>query len=114
MDPDTGDWRYENVKWVQGGTFRFLQYRAPSREWDHDHCFGCWAKFAEYEGPDILREGFAYAEPFEVGEEPECVTQRKEEVMRCLSKPALDDVKLHWLCSECFEDFREPLNFGLM
>jgi hypothetical protein len=113
MNPHSADWRYDRLKWLQGCTFRFLEYHAPSKEWDHDHCAGCWAKFADFDGPDILRKGFVYAEPYEVGPEPGFITQLMEEGMRCIPQSAVDGFELHWICPQCFEDFRVLLRLSL-
>src|SRR6266403_219031 len=43
----------EWLKDYQGATFRFKKYTAPCEAWRYDHCAGCWATFAEYDGPDI-------------------------------------------------------------
>jgi hypothetical protein len=51
------DWRLENVKRFKGARFWRKPYTMPSPSWDHDHCIGCWAKFAEFDGPDIQHEG---------------------------------------------------------
>src|SRR5260370_42182705 len=45
------------LKDYQGATFRFTKYTAPSEHWRYDHCAGCWATFAEYDGQDILHAG---------------------------------------------------------
>ena len=49
----------------------------PRAEWDHDHCAFCWAKFADVDGPEILREGYATPDDY------------------------------YWICPTCFTDFRE-------
>jgi hypothetical protein len=107
------DWRYDSLKSLQGATFRFAKYRAPSDEWDHDHCTGCWAKFADFDGPDILHEGYVHAEPYEPKPEPEFITESKEMGMRCIPAPSVNGCKLHWVCSSCFNDFRDEFGFNL-
>jgi len=63
--PDLGylgivsDWREDGAKHIRGATLRFKKYRMPRPSWDHDHCVGCWAKFMENPGQDILTEGYA-------------------------------------------------------
>jgi len=32
-------------------------YRAPSKDWDHDHCEFCYATFAEHDLPGVLHAG---------------------------------------------------------
>jgi hypothetical protein len=34
-------------------------YKRWSNDWYHDHCAACWAKFADFEGPEVLHEGYA-------------------------------------------------------
>ena len=107
------DWRYSKISGVARATFRFTKYRAPSQKWDHDHCEGCWAKFAEFDGPGVLHEGYVTASPFQEMPEPEFITNCKEQGMRCLRQPTVDGCELFWVCSQCFEDFREILGFQL-
>ena len=61
-EPKMSDWRLDNLKRLRGVSFRFAAYKKPRDEWDHGHWEGCWAKFAELEGADILHEGFLYSE----------------------------------------------------
>ena len=72
------DWRYENIRRLQGAAFGFAKYRAPSDEWDHDHCRGCWAKFADLHGPGILHEGYVTALPIEETSEPEFIPNARQ------------------------------------
>jgi hypothetical protein len=53
----------EALKDYQGATFRCTKYTAPCEDWTRDHCAGCWATFAEYDGPDILHEAYVTAVP---------------------------------------------------
>ena len=53
----------EPLRYYQGATFRFTKYVAPCEDWRCDHCAGCWAKFAEYDGSDTLHEGYVTAVP---------------------------------------------------
>ena len=84
------DWRLRGQERdLAGATFRHQQYRAPSAEWDHDHCAFCWAKFMEPEAAaagglsDTLGEGYVSAD----GQ--------------------------HWFCPECFADFRARFGWHL-
>ena len=113
MGADSADWRFDRMKWLEGRTFRLLEYQAPTIDWDHDHCSGCWAKFADFDGPHILHKGYVYAEPYKEGPEPEIITQCKEKGMRCIPQPAVNGFELHWVCPQCFEDFRDLLGLGL-
>lgn len=107
------DCRYDSLKRHQGATFCFAKYEAPSENWDHDHCIGCWTKFADFGGPDVLHEGYVHREAYEPKPEPEFISQSIEAGMRCIPAPLLMGYKLHWLCAECFNDFQEALGFSL-
>lgn len=37
---------------------RFRKYVQPRKDWDHDHCVGCWAKFMESSSLGVLAEGY--------------------------------------------------------
>lgn len=52
-------------------------------DWKDDHCTACWAQFSETPGSSILSEGFATY------------------------------TRWDWLCGNCFEELREPLNLRL-
>jgi len=129
------DYRLDMLKRLRGGTFRFAVYEKPSDEWDHDHCEGCWAKFAEFDGPDILHEGFVYSElaqakttkplseifrevglPPEVADAPErhLTVISKVSEMRIVGQPLVDGYRLHWLCPECFRQCQDALEFRLV
>jgi hypothetical protein len=53
------DWRIDNAEHPRGAVLQFKRYTRYSETWEHDHCEGCWAKFIEISGPDILTEGYA-------------------------------------------------------
>jgi hypothetical protein len=53
--------------------------------WDHDHCAGCWAEFAEFEGSDILHEGYATGADYPKG------------------------AAYWWVCPTCFTDLEATL-----
>ena len=77
------DWRYENAKRLMGATFSARTYQKPSDEWDHEHCVGCWQKFAESgEPPDVIQAGY--------------VTSNDA-----------------WICPECFADLHVLLKWSL-
>jgi hypothetical protein len=107
------DWRDDNLKHLQGAAFRFAEYKAPTDDWDHDHCIGCWAKFADFDGPDILHVGYVHDRPYEPKPEPEFITQSREQGMRCIRAPLVKGCDLNWLCIRCFNDFRGRLGFTL-
>jgi hypothetical protein len=74
------DWRLQGQeKYLRGATLVHRTYRryAKNRGWGHDHCKSCAVKFAVETLPDTLQEGYA-----------------------------IDD-DYRWICSTCFEDFKE-------
>jgi hypothetical protein len=81
------DWRIRcQANYLTGIKLKYGPYRLKSREWDHDHCEFCWAKFIDrndwqtggYEIPkDYLTEGYH------------------------------SEDQHWWICPRCFEDFRE-------
>jgi hypothetical protein len=78
------DWRLgKQARYLLGAVLHWSSYRAPSLDWDHDHCAFCWAKFMEGTHPDTLQAGYA------------------------------TDDEYHWICSNCFEDFRDRFKFQL-
>lgn len=109
----TTDWRFDNLERLQSASFRLTAYTSPGEEWDHDHCEGCWAKFADSDGPDLLHEGYCHAERFEIAPEPDLVKGAKKQGMRVVAQPSVDGSRLHWVCPECFQTFREALDFKL-
>jgi hypothetical protein len=78
--PGSSDWRLRGQQnYLAGATLVRRPYRryAANRDWDHDHCAFCWAKFMVEDVPGVLHEGYATQDDY------------------------------HWICSSCFEDFRE-------
>src|SRR6266403_1775991 len=55
----------EPLRGYEGATFHFTKYIPPSEDWRRDHCAGCGATFAEYDGPDILHEGYVTSVPYD-------------------------------------------------
>lgn len=83
------DWRLENAAFLRGATFARRRWRAPRQDWDHDHCAACWAKLAEFGGPEVHREGYATTADHEQGE------------------------AYYWICPPCFLDLQEKLQWQL-
>jgi hypothetical protein len=82
------DWRLLNAKaHLESATFRWKTYGAKNAEWDHDHCAGCSAKFAERNITDALHEGYAVTSDYKHGE------------------------AYVWVCAECFDDLKEQLRW---
>jgi hypothetical protein len=72
------DWRLTDQEtYLTGVTLRRAAWKQSAPHWDHDHCSFCWAKFAELDDPEILREGWTTSDEY------------------------------YWICDSCFEDFRE-------
>lgn len=84
------DWRYKNMDLLKGVKLEFKRYRAPSETWDHDHCAGCWAKFAEFDLPDILHYGYATCEDYIYG------------------------VEYEWVCEQCFIDLNSVMGWTVV
>ncbi|MBI4617234.1 MAG: hypothetical protein HY720_26715 [Planctomycetes bacterium] len=77
---DLSDWRLtgqENYLLEVELQWRTYRRYPKNPAWDHDHCSFCWATFMVEEHPGVLHEGFC----------------------------TLDEY--HWICADCFDDFRE-------
>lgn len=81
------DWRAETAEFIRGERLRRKKYKAPSKRWDHDHCAACWAKFADFDGPEILHEGYTTIAESKWGAD------------------------YHWVCPQCFSDLRELMEW---
>ena len=57
---------------------------AKNANWDHDHCSFCWTEFAVEERPDVLHEGYCTLNEY------------------------------HWICADCFEDFKERFDWRVV
>jgi len=85
-----GDWRVDNAEFTKGFAFSWRRYIAPRPSWDHDHCEGCMVKFAQYEGEDILHEGYASDDRYK-------------------ERPGYFD----WVCADCFRDLKAEMAWTL-
>ena len=56
-----------------------IPFQPLSERWDHEHCVFCWDKFFLHE--ECLQEGY-------------CTHPQ-------------NDRGAHWICSECYNDFKE-------
>jgi hypothetical protein len=65
--PDQKQWRKENAQLLRGARLQFRRYARPSETWDHDHCAACWAKFAEFDEPDVQHEGYTTCDDYKRG-----------------------------------------------
>jgi hypothetical protein len=107
-------YRLNQLKPLEGLSFRLQRYQAPTDEWDHDHCCGCWAKFAGFDGEGILHEGFMTSMPSDDGPpDPDFIDDCKAKGMTCIREPIISGFALRWVCCGCFEEFREVLGFRL-
>jgi hypothetical protein len=83
-------WRLDFAKRLEGVALQYQKYRRRSASSDHDHCAACWAKFAEFDGPDIQHEGYATCEDYKHG------------------------ARYDWVCRDCFEDLKEFMGWKLV
>jgi phage terminase large subunit-like protein len=79
---DGDDWRLTNQElYLQGAALRWSRWIRPRADWDHDHCTFCWTKFMEEPDTDVLHFGYTTTD---------------------LS---------HWICEQCFEDFKNKFHW---
>ncbi len=83
-------WRIDNARHLRGVRLQFRRYTRWSESWDHDHCAACGAKFAEFNGPDILHEGYATCDDYK-------------------HRACYD-----WVCPTCFNDLREQMGWTVV
>jgi len=98
----------ELLKDYQGATFRFKKYTAPCEDWRYDHCAGCWATFAEYDGSDVLHEGYVTSVPSDqTADESESIGHNTD------VPAAVSGAGLIFVCTltRCFNQCRDPLDF---
>jgi hypothetical protein len=86
------DSRLEHLRtqpYLRGVRFQRKAYRAYRPGWDHDHCVGCWAKFAEHDDPaePVLHEGYATCADYQHGADYE------------------------WVCPDCFNTFKSQMSW---
>ena len=78
----TEDWRLQGQeRFLKGASLKLLKWTALSPNWDHDHCEFCWIKFGDTEVADAIHDGYT-----------------------------TDDLE-HWICPQCFEDFRQQFEW---
>ena len=86
------DWRLQHLRtqpYLRGVRFRRAFYKAHHPDWDHDHCVGCWAKFAEHAlgSEPIEQEGYATTSDYQRG------------------------AGYDWVCITCFSLFRDDMGW---
>jgi|SRR5579872_1576131 len=99
-DEEWKQFKLGSLQQLRGSSFQLADYAAPSAEWDHDHCEGCMAKFAQFDAPEILHSG--YLTMVEYDDEPTLIQPAQEKGSNVLKKP---DTK-KWVCQQCFDEFR--------
>ena len=106
----------DSLRQYRGFVFRWQVYKTLSPEWNHDHCIGCWARFAERpeEWPDdVHTEGWVTLWPTRgsTEEEPDLVKECRAAGMVVVPSPKFNGYQLDWLCPKCFEACRQELAF---
>ena len=81
-------WRLENASHLQGLRLQLRRYARWSESGDHDHCSACWAKFAEFDGPEIQHEGYATGDDYKHG------------------------AGYEWVCRDCFDDLKDDMGWA--
>ena len=80
--PKNNDWRLHGQENYLANVQLFWRaWRQRQADWDHDHCAFCWAKFAEYDAPDVQHNAYATDDDF------------------------------HWVCGQCARDFASQFGF---
>jgi hypothetical protein len=95
-------WRWK--RWIESAAVLYdAKGEGEAAVWDHDHCRFCNARFSAYEG--TLHEG--WASPATRSDESGNPPYVPPGYM--LEAP-IDDGDL-WVCGDCFERYRTPLNW---
>lgn len=77
-----GDWRLQGQQaYLRGVTLVPQEWTSKNAHWDHDHCEFCGAKFMAQGSPGTLSFGYATQDRY------------------------------HWVCPECFEDFKQQFEW---
>jgi hypothetical protein len=74
---------------LRGLSFRLAAYKTEIHG-DHDHCSACWQKLMEKEWPGLQHEGY---------------------VTRYSIPNGSGDWQWNWVCSKCFSDLRETMQW---
>jgi hypothetical protein len=83
----TKQWRIDNAKRLHGLRLQLRPYTVWGKEWDHDHCAACWAKFSESGDSEVLRDGYATGPDYPKG------------------------ARYEWVCRQCFADLQSEMNW---
>ena len=88
---------------MHGARLRWTRYRAPTADWDHDHCALCWATFTDREGVEGLREGYLFR-PDDSG--PTVLSEQERTTFRDGLRIVEAPTNGEWICATCFTDFK--------
>jgi len=104
-------YKIKRLERLRASTFVFADYTPPSTEWEHDHCEGCWAKFALSDQPGTLHRGYLTTIGLNADgtSEPATVRPSRSTANSAVPKP---DANV-WICPKCFEEFRVTLGWKL-
>jgi hypothetical protein len=82
-------------RFLQGAAFRHKPYRAWRQGWEHDHCAFCTREFVEQGAPsdDTAAQTAGYA---------------------ALGRGPLGEDDYHWVCDDCFGDFRQRFEWNVV
>ena len=86
MTEEKDDWRLTNQEnYLKGVKLVRRKYiqSIENPDLDHDHCCFCWAKFSLIDATEFLKEGYATSDGY------------------------------HWICSQCFEDFKDRFQWAV-
>lgn len=108
------EWKQIKLEWLEhlrGLSFELADYKAPSADYDHDHCEGCGAAFAEFEGKAVQRTGYfatvAVGPPSPA--DAELLEEGRKLGFTIQEQTAGGGTRREWVCKKCFEEFREAL-----
>lgn len=79
------DWRTYTAQWIEGEKLQRRTWQQWTKDWDHDHCIGCGATFAE--GSDHLQDGYTTTSAFRNG------------------------AGYEWVCPTCFSDLKDEMGW---
>src|SRR6266699_2571982 len=105
------EYKLIQLKRLEGLTFELRRWETPLDSWDHDHCHGCWAKFGELDGPDILHVGYCTTVPAAGLPVSEFIAISAEHGLKCVREPISGGFAFRWVCRDCFDEFRSVLGF---
>jgi len=79
------DWRLHGQdRYLKSETLYYRNYKVIAKEREHDHCEFCWRKFTEDGDMDSINSGYTTSDNY------------------------------RWICSDCYEDFKDIFNWNLV